>query len=756
MSLILMVAFARRSDAQLAIENRFTDLDANNDDKLTTDELPQPAIFKKLDLNGDGEITKLEARKAFLVGALEGILSVPSEGDNSESSEKLSEPTMLSETPVRQGPKLLIPGEHGVGSFVADLAFTDVDGKQHYLSEFATDQAVVIAMTSTSCPLSKKYFPTLQELAQTYSSQGIRFVLANPVAADNVDQMKSLQSQLGDLAIYVFDEDNSLARALGAQTTTDVIVLDPSRTITYHGAIDDQYGFGFSLDAPRHTYLIDALDALLDGRQPLVTATAAPGCVLNLKPNNANDNLPTYHGDISRLVQRHCVECHRDDGVGPFALDTYDDIVSHAPMIREVVQRGSMPPWFAVSKDPEQPSPWLNDRSLSNAEKQSLIRWLESDQREGDPKDAPRPKTFPGGWSIGEPDAVFQFATPVEVKATGTMPYKNVVVETNLSEDKWVQAIEVRPSNAAVVHHVLVFAQGADDAEGQRDNDADERSGYWGIYVPGNSSLVYPDGYAKRLPKGAKLRFQMHYTPNGTATEDSTRIGLVYAKETPKHEIRVAGIVNPRLSIPPGADNHKEVASLRVPSDVQVLAFLPHMHLRGKAARYEVVTSTGTETLLDVPNYDFNWQLLYRYAEPLSLKSGDTLRFTAWYDNSENNPANPDPTRTVRWGQQTFDEMHLGYVEYIVPGAKPGEAVDGMRRAQAIDAIRGREGSVSGGILFGQLDINDDGEITKAEVRERMPDNANAAGPIFDRLDRDQNGKLDKTEFEALQTLLKR
>ncbi len=176
--------------------------------------------------------------------------------------------------------------------------------------------------------------------------------------------------------------------------------------------------------------------------------------------------------------------------------------------------------------------------------------------------------------------------------------------------------------------------------------------------------------------EGARLRFQMHYTPNGTATEDSTRIGLVFAKEEPKHEVRVAGVVNAGFRIPPGADNHQVVASIKsVPTDIQILAFLPHMHLRGKAARYDLISGGETRTMLDIPRYDFNWQLLYRYAEPVSVKAGDTLRFTAWYDNSSGNPANPDPNKEVRWGPQTQDEMHLGYVEYIVPGSKPGDPI---------------------------------------------------------------------------------
>jgi hypothetical protein len=303
-----------------------------------------------------------------------------------------------------------------------------------------------------------------------------------------------------------------------------------------------------------------------------------------------------------------------------------------------------------------------------------------------------------------------------------------------------VQAIEVRPGNISVVHHVIVALRGID-------NEVDERDGYWGAYVPGNSTLVYPDGYARLLPKGAKLRFQMHYTPNGTATEDSTRIGLVFAKEPPRHEVKVAGIANARIRIPPGAGNHQEVASLRLPFDVQILGFLPHMHLRGKAARYEALTADGTEVLLDIPRYDFNWQLLYQLAEPRTLRQGDTIRFTCWFDNSENNPANPDPSKTVRWGPQTEDEMHLGYVEYIVPGATPGEGVTGTSPSGGSTESRSH---VRGG-LFHRLDVNGDGNVTRDEVRQVLPGSTNAAGPIFDRLDQDRDGKIDKAEFSKLE-----
>jgi hypothetical protein len=228
------------------------------------------------------------------------------------------------------------------------------------------------------------------------------------------------------------------------------------------------------------------------------------------------------------------------------------------------------------------------------------------------------------------------------------------------------------------VHHVLVFVRLPAEQEGGKRRRADgdeERGGFFAAYVPGNSAVTYPDGFAKHLPAGSSLKFQIHYTPNGTATRDQVRLGMIFADRPPEHLVRVIGLVNPLLSIPPGASHHEEQAGIPILKPARVLGFMPHMHVRGKAFRYEATWPDGTtRTLLDVPRYDFNWQLAYRYAEPLALPLGARLRARGWFDNSADNPANPDPTRTVRWGPQTTDEMMLGYVEYYFPGEKVGKS----------------------------------------------------------------------------------
>ena len=568
--------------------------------------------------------------------------------------------------PIRQGPRTLRAAEAGVGVLVPDVGFTDLAGKAGKLSDFKSEKLLVVAFTDVGCPVAKRYGPTLAKLEKDFADKGVKFLFVDPMASDEAEDLKKVVAERGFTGRTVHDKDGKLASALGAKTTTEVFLLDAARTVLYRGAIDDQYGVGYSLDAPKNHYLAAAIEDALAGKQPLVAATTAPGCELGAAANApAGSTVPpiTYHARIERIVQANCIECHHKGGTAPFALETYEQVKSRQAVLKRVIEGGTMPPWFAAPPAKGEHSLWLNDRSLSTADKADLLTWLAGDLKKGDIADAPLPRDFASGWLIGKPDAVFQIPKPIAIKATGVMPYQNVRVDTNLDEDRWIQALEVQPSAREVTHHVLVFAspKGRPRAEG-------ERQGFFAVYVPGNNTLIYPDGFAKQLPKNSTLHFQIHYTPNGKATEDQTKIGLVFAKHAPKHEVKVTAMVNAGFTIPAGDDNYKiEGVIPYIPFDAKALAFFPHAHLRGKAARYDIKLPNGTtKNLLDVPRYDFNWQLVYRYAEPVSIPRGSRLTYTAWYDNSDKNPANPDPTKAVKWGPQTYEEMHLGYLEYYL------------------------------------------------------------------------------------------
>lgn len=731
-------------DTQVDWQKRFDELDKNRDDKVTTREWPTSPLFKLIDADGNREITREEARRYFEKGKPQPEAKPAETRTPPESAEPV--------VPVGKGPRVLPASARAVGRLVPDLEFRDIDDKPHRLSEFKDQAAVVVAMTSTTCPISQKFLPTLAKLEQQYAASHVRFVFVNSIPSEKPAELRELALREKLAGPYVHDADEAFARVVGATSTTDVIVLDKARTVLYHGCVDDQYGLGYSLAAPRTQHLVEALDAILLGLPPVVAATTAPGCVMDTEPTASQSTSVTYHERVARIVRQACVECHSDGGVAPFALTSLDDLKAHKGMIRQVVEQGSMPPWFAAPSGKAGPSVWRNDRSLSAADKRDLLDWLNSDMPPGDPANGPLPYTAPEKWTLGAPDLVVRLPQPIAIQPTGQMPYQNVAVETGLTEDKWVSGWEVRPSNRAVVHHVLVFVIPPGSREkGDRDGDDDERRGFFAAYVPGATAARYPDGFAKFLPAGSKLRFQLHYTPNGSPTEDQTELALTFADEAPRHEVKVTGIVDPMLRIPAGAAHHEEGATLKVPADARLLGLMPHMHIRGKAFRYELVDPSGqSEVLLDVPRYDFNWQLSYLFAQPRDVAAGSTLKVTGWFDNSTGNAANPDPTKMVKWGPQTDDEMLIGYVEYYLPGGEPGSPTASMGKTAPANLIAQIES------LFREVDENQDLQISRAEFQRieklapRLAGQQRLLDTLFGRLDKNGDGLITIRELQQL------
>ena len=624
---------------------------------------------------------------------------------------------------LKQGPKPIDADLHGVGRWIPDLSFVTVEGKKGKLSDFKHKKALVVAFTGASCPLSKRFAPTLAAIEKEYGKKGTAFVYVDPIAVKGAkEDLRTMAREQGFQGPVILDESESLTGTFGARTTTDVFVLDSARTVLYRGPVDDQYGIGYQLNEPRRKYLREALDAHLSGMPIKSPAMWAPGCELDV--SSAKDPKPvwTYHNRISRILEANCVECHREGGVGPFGLEHYDEAEENAGMIRKVVSEGIMPPWFASSPPAGKHSPWANDRSLCASDKADLLAWIKNGKTEGNPADAPLPQVRKSEWTIGKPDAIFSLPREIEVKATGQMPYVNLRVKTTFPEDRWIQATEVRPTAPGVVHHVLVFA----GVDGVRR----EQAGALAAYVPGNTFVQFPEGVAKKLPAGATLFFQMHYTPTGKATTDRTRIGLRFAKEAPAKVVKTLPVANHRIDIPPNAPNHSEIALRSIPAGTIVRAFMPHMHLRGKAIKYELLDRDGKrETLLDVPRYDFNWQLRYELKEPRIIPPGSRIQVTGVFDNSKGNPANPDPNANVRWGDQSDEEMLIGYVE--------------CEMEPEINAPGKQEGN-----LFDRLDKNKDGFLTRDEFTRPA---------LFSTFDSDKDGRVTRKEgVEGMAKLKKR
>lgn len=513
-----------------------------------------------------------------------------------------------------------------IGKKVADFEYRDVNGRRGSLQELLRDhEAVVVALTAAECPVSKLYRPKLDRFESDLAKRGV--------------------------AVVILEEAPT---SLAATRTTDAFLIDRMGTLRYRGAVDDQYGIGYRRDEPRANYLLDAIDAVLAGKPVKIAATEAPGCPLETPKKGGG--AVTYHRDVAPILQKNCAECHRPDEVGPFALLTYDDARKHMNKIRRAVGERLMPPWHA---NPEHGS-WKNDRRLTTAEIETIVKWVEGGGEEGNPKDAPAPREFAKGWRIGTPDLVVTMPRPVKVEAEGTMPYKYVFVSTKLKEDRWVEAIEVRPGARKVVHHVLIFLQeGVEETKGGLES-------YFGIMVPGEEPTVFPEGYGKKLKAGSRFIFQIHYTPIGEAMEDQSSVGVRFAKKPVEREVITQGIYDENLKIPANVAAHKETATFTFDSDAEIFSLLPHMHLRGKAFRYEAVyPDQKREILLDVPKYDFNWQMQYRFRTPKSVPKGTKIVVTGVFDNSKENPANPDPNKVVRFGQQTDEEMLIGYVDFV-------------------------------------------------------------------------------------------
>ncbi|TVP53952.1 MAG: redoxin [Gemmatimonadales bacterium] len=553
------------------------------------------------------------------------------------------------------------------GELVPDLPFTDMDGAEGTLAQYRGTPAVVIAVRDTGCPVSGRYAPRLARMEAEWAAEGVEFIWLNPGPHESEEDIRAEIEEFGFQGRYIHDPEGAWGRALQIRATTEVLVLDESLTLVYRGSVDDQYGVGFNRPQVAHAWMEDALQATLAGTLPTTRMTEeVHGCVLGFDretPVEARQEELTWHNRASRVVQQNCVACHREGGIAPFSLETYEQVFGYRAMLTFVVEEGIMPPWYA---DPGV-GKWANDRSISESDRRALLDWIASGAPEGDPVTAVAHRNWAEGWNIGEPDLVLEFGDAITIPAEGVVPYQYVVVPTNFEEDRWIRKLEIRPSAPEVTHHALVFVQ----EPGQETMQDGGVRGFFAATAPGAVGDDFGEALGKRIPAGSSLVFQMHYTPNGREVEDRTRIGFVFHDEPPAREVETRSAFNVRFVIPPYAENHEVAGEHAFREDGEIRAFFPHTHVRGVAFRYDLVRADGTdEVVLNVPNYNFDWQLTYTTAEPIRVRAGDVLRATAWYDNSANNPYNPDPSAEVRFGEQTWDEMMLGYFDFVASEAR--------------------------------------------------------------------------------------
>jgi hypothetical protein len=537
----------------------------------------------------------------------------------------------------------------------------------------------VLALTSVGCPIAKLLAPRLGRYEKQYREQGVRFLGVDPNIQDSAQEIATFAKDAGMEFPILRDPMQVVTDRLGVTRTTEVFLLDADFQLVYRGAVDDQYSVGAAKPAATNDFLVDAIESSLAGETLDTTKTDAPGCLIGRVKQDAKDADVTFFRDVAPILWKNCLECHRPGQVGPMSFLDGEEAAGWAAQIAEVTGNGRMPPWHANPRYGH----FKNERRLTETDKRTLALWSASGAKLGDRKDAPPTPTFPDPeWQIGKPDLVVELPQDEEIPAEGVIPYRYVLVDPQLTKDTWIQSIEVKPTNAAVTHHVVAFvvpeSTKAENAQtALNDPEALLGGAQLAAHVPGGRPLELPDGWGKHLTKGSKLLFQLHYTPIGKATTDRTRMAFRFSRTPVTHEVKARALLEiAKLNIPPMDPEATFSKTMTISQPARITGLMPHMHLRGKSFRYELERAGGGEKtiLLDVPKYDFNWQHTYAPAVPVDVGPGDKITITAVYDNSPDNPFNPDPKKRVRFGDQTFEEMMVGYLqmETEVPAARGG------------------------------------------------------------------------------------
>lgn len=565
-----------------------------------------------------------------------------------------------------------------IGSKIETLSFKDIRGVTRELSELGTHRATVIMFTTTDCPIVNKTLPKLKELYAEYVLKDVAFLCINVGQNDTLQAMASHAIEFDTPWSFVKDYEARSAVALGVLRTPEFVILNRESEICYRGRFDDQFRLGGARPSATRADLRLALDEVLEGKAVSVPQTPVDGCLITF-PNQSGNTLAdgnaqnaettkpplpspgdqlNFNEHIAPIVFESCAPCHRPSTAAPFSLLTYEDCIAHAEMIAAVVRDETMPPWYATKAH----GTFQNNRSLNPAAKKTLLQWLDSSRVQGDPAKAPAPPSFvETPWRIGTPDLILTTIEQHTIPATGFVPYKYVVLPHLFLGETWVEAFEIRPLNSAVVHHCnMAYATS---------KGASEDTFITG-YVPGGQPMDlgrFENSVAYRIPAGAALGLQIHYTTTGKEEKCRIQVGLRFPKKQIRKQLHHF-VLDPRgWKIPPGDPAYRIEAKHTLRHDADLLGLFTHMHVRGRDMTFYANHHDGSrETLLQIPNYNFEWQLGYELAPGTKqLAKGTAIEAIAHFDNSSFNPYNPDPTATVEYGPQTVDEMFNGFVFYV-------------------------------------------------------------------------------------------
>lgn len=548
-----------------------------------------------------------------------------------------------------------------IGDTIPSLSFKDIRYLPRTLDELGPHQAFVFVFTNTTCPLVQRYMPRLKSLDAKYGEQNVQFVAVNVGRHDSIRDMAAHALEYDIPFPFVKDESGQCAAALGVTRTPEVAVLDAQHRLVYRGRIDDQYRLGGALPKPRRHDLEEAIKDVLAGEAVSEAQTPVDGCLITV--NEIQTPVPTeltFGKDIAPLIHQHCAVCHRKGTAAPFSLVSWQDVSSHGKMIEEVVAEQRMPPWYAGS----QHGTFQNDRSLSRKDRDTILEWIRGGMPEGSPTKPDEALLEPASrWQAGEPDLVLTMPIPHVIPAEGFVPYQYTVLPHLFLKDTWLESIEILPHNRRVVHHAnLAYA------------NPQEKAGHDTFitgYVPGGQPMdlrPFDNGVAFRVPALSVLGLQIHYVTTGKPEQCTLSVGLRFSRNVVRKRLRHHLLDPRRFRIPPGHPAWAVKGSVTLKQDITLLGLFTHMHLRGKDMTFLAHSpNDATETLLQIPNFNFDWQHAFEIeAGKKRLLKGTRVEAIAHYDNSTFNPYNPDPKATVGYGLQTVDEMMNGYFFFTV------------------------------------------------------------------------------------------
>ena len=611
-----------------------------------------------------------------------------------------------------------------------NFVLLDHKGDAHDLYYYNNSPAIVIMVQGNGCPIVRNALTDYNALREEFAANGTTFFMLNSNLQDRRETIAAEAEKYAIAVPILHDETQLIGESLDLIRTGEILVIDPkSWEIVYRGPINDRQVYERQKNEASEHYAADAIKAVLAGEPVEIAKRDAIGCLINFAQKNQSHEQISYSETIAPMLQEKCVVCHTEGGLGPWAMNDYTMVRGFAPMIREVVRTKRMPPWHA---DPHI-GVFKDDKSLSVEETQTLVHWIEAGAPRGNgPDPLAESKIAQVDWPLGEPDLVLDMPK-YTIPASGVVEYKYPRLQNPLDVGVWVRAATVLPGDREVVHHILAGSIDADTSKQKRDSGVFDN--YLIGYAPGNESNVFPEDTGVYIAPGGEFTFQLHYTPVGRETVDRSKIGLYFHKERPDNFYRQEVVLNPEIYIPANEARHKEVAYFEFDKPAEIHDLVPHSHYRGVASKFEIVHADGrTEAILSVPNYDFNWQRTYEFVEPKRVEPGARLVHTTWYDNSANNPGNPDPNRNVPWGQQSWDEMLYGAFSYTYVNETTEAPLHDKMLADTTQS-------------FGFMDKNFDGKLTMAELPDRWKKRLASS---FKRADADGDGGLSIKEMHRL------